>query len=130
MSVTTLDGTIQSCDKCGRDMFVFTTKRLLLIDMQDWSGTKAECGLYFSIPWQWWSAFEVQTAGSIDDDMEVAVWAELVGASWQVKRNIKQGEADPFALQAFLESKMLPPILGARKEKATGLLLLGFALTT
>merc|ERR1711974_130823 len=42
--------------KSGRDMFVFTTKRLLKVDVQGWSGKKVE---YLTIPLKNCSAFAV-----------------------------------------------------------------------
>lgn len=119
------DENVDLAFKCGRDMFVFTTKRILYVDVQGWSGKKVQ---YLSIPNTWWAAFAVQTAGSMDPDMEVAVYTDVLGVR-KVEHDFKKGQADLFGVQAFLASKMLPKAAGTELEKAAaGLQLLGSAL--
>jgi hypothetical protein len=52
----------------ARDMYVFTTHRLLIVDVQGLAGKKVE---YLSIPWKWVQGFEIETAGHLDRDAEV-----------------------------------------------------------
>lgn len=54
-----------------RDLFVFTDKRLILIDKQGITGKKTE---YLSIPFKSISRFSVETAGSFDLDAELKLW--------------------------------------------------------
>ena len=54
-----------------RDMFVFTDKRLILIDKQGLTGKKAE---YHSIPYKSISHFSVETAGTFDGDAELKIY--------------------------------------------------------
>ncbi len=54
-----------------RDMFVFTDKRLVLIDKQGVTGKKTE---YLSIPYKSISRFAVETAGRFDLDAELKLW--------------------------------------------------------
>ncbi len=54
-----------------RDMFVFTDKRLILIDKQGVTGKKTE---YLSIPYKSISRFAVETAGRFDLDAELKLW--------------------------------------------------------
>jgi len=54
-----------------RDMFVFTDKRLILIDKQGLRGKKTE---FLSIPFKSISRFSVETAGSFDLDAELKLW--------------------------------------------------------
>ncbi len=57
--------------KIMRDMFVFTDKRLILIDKQGITGKKAE---YHSIPYKAISHFSVETAGTFDMDAELKIY--------------------------------------------------------
>lgn len=54
-----------------RDYFVFTDKRLVLVDKQGFTGTKVE---YHSIPYKSITHFSVETAGSFDLDAELKIW--------------------------------------------------------
>ena len=57
--------------KVIRDMFVFTDKRLILIDKQGLTGKKTE---YLSIPYKSISRFSIETAGRFDLDAELKLW--------------------------------------------------------
>jgi hypothetical protein len=57
--------------KIIRDMFIFTDKRLILIDKQGITGRKAE---YHSIPYRSISHFSVETAGTFDADAEMKIY--------------------------------------------------------
>ena len=54
-----------------RDLFVFTNKRLILVDKQDLTGNKVE---YHSLPYRSITHFSVETAGHFDLDAELKVW--------------------------------------------------------
>ena len=54
-----------------RDTFVFTNKRLLLVDVQGITGKKIE---YLSIPYSKITKFSIETAGSLDLDAELKLW--------------------------------------------------------
>ena len=54
-----------------RDTFLFTNKRLILIDIQGISGRQIE---YVSIPYNKISKFSVQTGGSFELDAEFKLW--------------------------------------------------------
>jgi len=54
-----------------RDMFVFTNKRLILIDKQGLTGKKTE---YHSFPYRSITHFSIETAGSFDLDAELKIW--------------------------------------------------------
>ena len=57
--------------KIIRDLFVFTDKRLILIDKQGITGKKAE---YHTIPYKSISHFSVETAGAFDMDAEMKIF--------------------------------------------------------
>ena len=54
-----------------RDYFVFTSKRLVLVDKQGLTGSKIE---YHSIPYKNITHFSVETAGTFDMDAELKIW--------------------------------------------------------
>ena len=57
--------------KLVRDLFIFTTKRLILIDKQGVTGSKVE---YKSISYKSISRFSIETAGTFDLDAELKIW--------------------------------------------------------
>ncbi|MCT8977823.1 PH domain-containing protein [Clostridium sp. CX1] len=54
-----------------RDMFIFTNKRLILVDKQGVTGKKVE---YHSIPYKSIIHFSIETAGNFDLDAELKIW--------------------------------------------------------
>jgi hypothetical protein len=54
-----------------RDLFIFTDKRLVLVDKQGVTGRKAE---YHSIPYKSISHFSVETPGTFDMDAELKIY--------------------------------------------------------
>jgi hypothetical protein len=69
-----------------RDLFVFTDKRLILIDKQGLTGKKAE---YHSIPYKSISHFSVETAGTFDMDAEMKIY--ISGNMNPIEREFKRG---------------------------------------
>jgi hypothetical protein len=57
--------------KLIRDTFIFTTKRLILIEKQGITGSKIE---YKSIIYKSISRFSVETAGTFDLEAELKIW--------------------------------------------------------
>ncbi|BDM63494.1 hypothetical protein NFHSH190041_09460 [Shewanella sp. NFH-SH190041] len=72
--------------KLIRDMFVFTNKRLILIDKQGVTGKKVT---YQSIPYKSITYFEVETAGRFDLDAELKLY--LSGQSQPLVKELKRG---------------------------------------
>ncbi|MFO7682998.1 MAG: PH domain-containing protein [Chloroflexota bacterium] len=54
-----------------RDTFIFTDKRLVLVDLQGTSGKKVD---YLSVPYKSIKYFSVETAGTFDRDAELKIW--------------------------------------------------------
>jgi len=54
-----------------RDMFLFTNRRLILVEVQGISGKQLE---YLSIPYSSIAKFSVQTGGSFELDAELKLW--------------------------------------------------------
>lgn len=57
--------------KLLRDTFIFTNKRLIIIDIQGLTGSKTE---YLSVAYKSISRFSVETAGTFDLEAELKIW--------------------------------------------------------
>ncbi|WP_020528556.1 PH domain-containing protein [Flexithrix dorotheae] len=57
--------------KLIRDTFIFTNKRLILVDKQGVTGRKME---YLSIPYKSIARFSIETSGHFDLDAELKIW--------------------------------------------------------
>lgn len=84
-----------------RDLFIFTDKRLILIDKQGITGKKAE---YHSIPYKSISHFSVETAGTFDLDAEMKIY--ISGNMTPIEREFKRG-ADIIGVQKTLAQMIL-----------------------
>jgi hypothetical protein len=82
--------------KIVRDLFIFTDKRLILVDKQGLTGKKAE---YHSIPYKAISHFSVETAGTFDMDSEMKIY--ISGYPVPFEREFKRG-ADIVGVQKTL----------------------------
>lgn len=60
--------------KGRRDLVLFTTKRLLFIDIQGWTGKKTA---FTTVPYSSIKIFQVRTAGSMDKDCEFGFYTEV-----------------------------------------------------
>ena len=69
-----------------RDLFIFTDKRLVLIDKQGLTGRKAE---YHSIPYRSITHFSVETAGTFDMDSEIKIYVSSNPVP--IQRELKRG---------------------------------------
>lgn len=72
---------IEKAYKLIRDMFVFTNKRLILVDKQGITGSKVD---YVSIPYTSITKFSKESAGLLDLDAELKIWVR--GESVPVKK--------------------------------------------
>ncbi|WP_375583232.1 PH domain-containing protein [Cyclobacterium xiamenense] len=57
--------------KLVRDTFIFTSKRLMLVDKQGLTGRKTE---YMSVAYKSISRFSIETAGTFDLDAELKIY--------------------------------------------------------
>ncbi|MBP2018571.1 hypothetical protein J2Z79_001986 [Symbiobacterium terraclitae] len=62
---------IEKAYRLIRDMFLFTNRRLILVDKQGLTGRKIE---YHSIPYRSITHFAIETAGHFDLDAELKLW--------------------------------------------------------
>lgn len=88
--------------KLLRDVFMFTNKRLILIDIQGFTGSKAE---YKSMPYKNISRFSLETAGTFDLDAELKIWISSENTPTVSKKFNKS--IDVYAVQRYLALKVL-----------------------
>lgn len=79
-----------------RDLFLFTDRRLILIDKQGISGKKVD---YTSIPYKSITRFSVETAGTFDLDAELKIWTS--GVSEPIGKQFSK-QVDIYEVQAVL----------------------------
>lgn len=79
-----------------RDMFLFTNRRLILIDVQGLTGKKVE---YRSIPYSKITQFSVETAGHFDLDAELKIWVS--GLAMPIQKTFNKS-SNIYAVQAEL----------------------------
>ena len=63
--------TVEIGFKLIRDTFIFTNKRLILVDKQGITGSKTE---YYSVSYKSITRFSVETSGHFDLDAELKIW--------------------------------------------------------
>jgi hypothetical protein len=87
--------------KVVRDLFIFTDKRLILVDKQGLSGKKVE---YHSILYKAISHFSVETGGTFDLDAELKIY--ISGNENPIQRQFKKG-TDIVGVQKMLAQFVL-----------------------
>lgn len=92
---------IEKAYRLIRDMFIFTNKRLILIDKQGVTGKKTE---YHSIPYKNITHFSIETAGHFDLDAELKIW--ISGTALPVQKQFNKS-LNIYALQSVLASYVL-----------------------
>ena len=84
-----------------RATFVFTTKRLILVDVQRLTGKKIE---YLSIPYSKLTTFSIETAENFDLDAELKLWVGSDPNS--IEKRFNKG-IDIYDLQSVLARHVL-----------------------
>ncbi|MBB1125386.1 PH domain-containing protein [Thiospirillum jenense] len=84
-----------------RDQFVFTNRRLILIDKQGLTGKKTE---YLSVIYRAITRFSVETAGHFDLDADLKIWVS--GAAEPIVRSLHGGD-NVTAIQQALATAVL-----------------------
>jgi hypothetical protein len=104
------DEKVEKAFKCGRDTFIFTTKRVLFIDVQGWTGKKIE---YMSYPLRYCQAFEVQSAGAgigkFFHTAHAAIFTDVPGRG-RIEQDLSKGGADIWSVHDHMCSKLLPHV--------------------
>ncbi|MTI67224.1 MAG: PH domain-containing protein [Firmicutes bacterium] len=76
---------VEKAYKVLRDLFVFTNKRLILLDKQGMTGKKSE---YRSIPYRSITYFSVESAGHFDLDAELKIYVR--GMNTPIQKEFKK----------------------------------------
>ncbi|AGL01101.1 PH domain-containing protein [Desulfoscipio gibsoniae] len=92
---------IEKAYKLVRDMFIFTNKRLILVDKQGVTGKKME---YHSIPFRSITHFSIETAGHFDLDAELKIW--ISGNSTPISKQFNKS-LNIYELQSVLAQYVL-----------------------
>lgn len=92
---------IDKAYKLIRDMFIFTNKRLILVDKQGLTGKKIE---YHSIPYRSITHFSIETAGSFDLDAELKIW--ISGSQTPIQKQFNKS-LNIYELQSVLAEYVL-----------------------
>lgn len=81
--------TVRAAYAVIRDLLVFTSKRLILVDKQGVTGKKRE---YLSIPYRSIERFSMETTGHFDLDAEIKIWVrgqtEPISKTFRNNKNI------------------------------------------
>lgn len=88
--------------KLFRDTYIFTNKRLILVDKQGFTGSKTE---YLSIAYKSISRFSIESAGTFDLDAELKIW---ISSETQPSIRKKFNKSvNVYEVQAFLAKHVL-----------------------
>ena len=85
-----------------RDYFVFTNKRLILVDKQGVTGNKKE---YHSIPYKNIRHFSIESAGTFDRDSELKLW--IAGIANPIEKKFGKKSSNIFEVQQALAKHIL-----------------------
>ena len=83
-----------------RDTFIFTSHRIILVDVQGVTGKKTE---YASIPYSKITRFSIETAGHFDLDAELKIW---VGSDPNPIEKRFNKQVDIYEIQKVLASHL------------------------
>lgn len=92
---------VERAYKLIRDMFIFTNKRLILVDKQGVTGKKIE---YHSIPYKSITHFSIETAGNFDLDAELKIW--ISGTQMPIEKQFNKN-LNIYELQSVLAEYIL-----------------------
>ncbi|MRG86289.1 PH domain-containing protein [Salinibacillus xinjiangensis] len=92
---------IERAYKLIRDLFIFTNKRLILIDKQGMTGKKTDV---HSIPYKNVTHFSIETAGTLDLDAELKIWVS--GSSTPIQKQFNK-QLNIYEVQSVLAAYVL-----------------------
>ena len=80
------DEPVEVAFKVIRDLFVFTDRRLILVDKQGMTSRKVE---YLVVPYRAITSYSIETAGTLDMDSELKIWTS--GRTDPIQKTLKSG---------------------------------------
>ena len=93
---------VEKAYKLMRDLFIFTNKRLILVDKQGLTGRKMDI---HSIPYKSITHFSIETAGNFDMDAELKIW--ISGLNDPIEKQFNKS-LNIYELQSVLAEYVLP----------------------
>ena len=96
--ILTKDEKIDKAYKIIRDLYIFTNKRLILVDKQGVTGKKTE---YHSIPYRSITHFSIETNGHFDLEAELKIW--ISGTALPITKNFNSS-VNIYDLQKVLQN--------------------------
>lgn len=100
-NILTPNEKVEKAYRLIRDMFIFTNKRLVLVDKQGVTGKKIE---YHSIPYRNITHFSIETAGNFDLDAELKIW--ISGTQLPIEKQFNKS-LNIYELQSVLAEYVL-----------------------
>jgi len=99
------DEKVDMCFKIGRDLCIFTTKRVIYVDVKGWSGQKVR---YESYPLAYCTAFSVKSSGMIGflDSANQTLFTSIPGAP-DLTQDLSSSNTDIWELQTLMAKKIL-----------------------
>ena len=79
---------VEKAFKLIRDMFIFTNKRLILVNKQGITGSKVD---YLTVPYTSIKKFSKESAGILDLEADLRIW--IVGEELPIKKEFKRGDS-------------------------------------
>lgn len=100
-----LDGEdVELAFKCGRDLDILTTKRMIIVDVKGISGSKIE---FLSIRWDCVKAFKIETAGRFDRDCDMTIFTSIGHSLTRIEMDLKKGTVDVYSVHKYFSDKLL-----------------------
>lgn len=96
--ILTDNESVEHAYKLIRDLFIFTNRRLVLVDKQGLTGSKLE---YHSIPYSKITHYSVETAGHFDREAELVIW--ISGMTHPIRKQFSK-KVNIYDVQAILTS--------------------------
>ncbi|NLT95930.1 MAG: PH domain-containing protein [Clostridia bacterium] len=100
-SILTSSERVEKAYKVIRDLFIFTNKRLIVVDKQGMTGKKTE---YHSIPYRSITHFSIETAGHFDLEAELKIW--ISGTQTPIEKQFNRS-INIYELQSVLADYVL-----------------------
>ncbi|MDX6805584.1 PH domain-containing protein [Terrihabitans rhizophilus] len=91
---------VQVAFRVVRDLYVFTDRRMILVDKQGMTGRKVE---YFVVPYRAITAYSIENAGRFDLESELKIWVSGMGAP--IQKTLRKG-ADVRGIQAAIAGSL------------------------
>lgn len=109
------DESVEAAFQCGRDLFVISSKRIIIVDKKGITGKSVE---YKSYPLMYNKAFYIETEGHLLNGADVKVYAD----DGIIEQELAKGQKDNiWAIHEVLSNKMLnDPEKEIEAEVATG----------